>query len=241
MPLIDIHCHTMPDVDDGARGEEMSLAMLRIAASEGITHVILTPHHKPGHRNVSAAGIVERTKHLQALCDASDINVALHTGCELYYYREALPLIEDRQIVPLAGSQYLLCEFYPGESYTEIRNALYELLAFGVRPVIAHVERYAEVTEDVSRVEELVHMGAFIQVNALTVTGHYGRGLKSFAKRLLKTGLVDFIASDAHNTDSRAPRLREAHRYVVAKYGEEYAHRIFYENAMRVIRHEDIA
>ena len=241
MPFVDLHCHIMPGVDDGARDEETALAMIRIAVSEGTEHIILTPHHKPGHRNVSAAGIVQRTKALQALCEENGIKVALHTGCELYYYSEALAMIENREIAPLAGSQYLLCEFYPTDPFPQIRAAVYDLLGTGVKPVIAHVERYAEVTQDIARVKELIDMGAFIQVNASTITGRYGRGLKSFAKRLLKEGLVDFVATDAHNTDGRAPHLTEAHRYVAAKYGAAYAKKIFYENAMCVIRHEDIA
>ena len=240
MPFVDIHCHIMPGVDDGARSEEMALAMIRIAVAEGAEHIILTPHHKPGYHNVSAAGIVSRTKALQALCDAEEIKVALHTGCELYYYSEALPMIEERAIAPLAGSQYLLCEFYPTDPFAQIRSAVYDLLGTGVKPVIAHVERYAEVVQDIDRVRELIDMGAFIQVNAATITGRYGRGLKSFAKRLLREELVDFVATDAHNTEGRAPHLTEAHRYVAAKYGAAYAKEIFYENAMRVIRHEDI-
>ena len=241
MPFVDIHCHIMPGVDDGARDEEMSLAMLRVAAAEGIEHVILTPHHKPGYRNVSAAGIVRRTKALQALCDAEKIPVALHTGCELYYYEEALPLIEAREIAPLAGSRYVLVEFYPAEPYTQIRNAVYALSGLDVRPVIAHVERYGEVVSDITRVRELHDMGCLLQVNALTITGHYGRGLRSFAKQALKEGLISFVATDAHRLSTRAPHLKEAYRYVTAKIGAAYAQKIFYDNAMCLIRHEDIA
>lgn len=236
MPLIDIHCHIMPGVDDGARDEDMSLAMLRIAAAEGIEHVILTPHHKPGHRNVSAASIVARTKQLQARCNEQGIKVALHTGCELFYYQEALPMIEKREIAPLAGSRGILVEFYPGDSFSTIRSAVYDLLSAGCVPVIAHVERYAEVTQDFKRVGELYDMGAKLQVNALTITGHYGRGLKSFAKHLLKEGLVHFVATDAHNLETRAPRLKEAYRYVAAKTTSAYAEKIFHDNALQLIK-----
>ncbi len=235
MSFVDIHCHIMPGVDDGSQDTQMSLEMLRIAASEGVSRVILTPHHKPGHRNVSTRSIIERTKELQRACDDAEIPIRLHTGNELYYYEDSISMIEEKEIAPLAGTDHVLVEFHPMDPYSKIRNAVYELMAIGRVPVIAHVERYAEVVKHPELARELSDMGCLIQVNAKTITGGYGGALKSFVKTLLKDGVVDFVASDAHNTDNRAPRFKEAYRYVVAKTNKEYAKDIFRNNAMHMI------
>ncbi|WP_034467582.1 CpsB/CapC family capsule biosynthesis tyrosine phosphatase [Butyrivibrio proteoclasticus] len=237
---IDIHCHIMPGVDDGSPDMETSLKMLRIAAKNDITHIILTPHHKPMHHNVSPEHNVAYTDRLQQALDREGLNIKLYSGNEIYYSDETFRELEEGRITTLAGSDYVLVEFHPTNPYKAIHNAAYQVQAAGYIPVIAHVERYSDMVSKPARVEELVDMGCLIQVNANSVMGKYGFGISSFTKKLLKNRLVHFVATDAHDTGKRAPELLECRRFVDRKFGEDYGRRIFYDNPMSIIHNETI-
>jgi protein-tyrosine phosphatase len=237
---IDIHCHIMPGVDDGAKNLETSLEMLRIASGNNIKHIILTPHHKPMHHNVSYEHNLTYTRGLQEAALKAGIEVKLYPGNEVYYSDETFSDLEEGRVRTLADSKYCLVEFHPTNSYRAIHNAVYQVQAAGFFPVIAHVERYSEVVSHPAYVEDLVEMGGYIQINASSVMGKYGFGISHFTKKLLKKDLVHFVATDAHDTKSRAPVLSECRNYISRKYGEEYADLLFYHNPMSVIRNEII-
>ena len=134
---IDIHCHIMPGVDDGSPAMETSLKMLRIAAKNDITHIILTPHHKPMHHNVSPEHNVAYTDRLQQALDREGLNIKLYSGNEIYYSDETFRELEEGRITTLAGSDYVLVEFHPTNPYKAIHNAAYQVQAAGYIPVIA--------------------------------------------------------------------------------------------------------
>ena len=233
---VDIHCHIMPGVDDGSRDMDTSLKMLEIAAREGITDVILTPHHKPLHHNVSVERNKIYTKRLNEAVRSAGIDIRLYSGNEIYYSDETQRQLEEGMIGTLADSEYVLVEVHPTNPYRAISNAVYQIRGAGFIPIIAHVERYSDIVSHPAYVEELINKGCYIQVNALSVMGKYGFGIKLFVKKLLKNTLVHFVATDAHDTKRRAPYMADCRSYIQRKYGKDYADRIFYENPMSVIR-----
>lgn len=237
-PTIDIHCHIMPGVDDGSPDLATSLEMLRIADKDGITHIILTPHHKPMHHNVSPEHNVAYRKKLQEAATEAGIKAKLFSGNEIYYSDETMEELIDGKICSLAGSDYVLVEFHPTNPFKAIQNAAGRVQAAGFIPIIAHVERYSDIVSHPARVRDLIQMGCFIQVNASSVMGKYGFGIAHFTKKLLKEELVHFIASDAHDTGRRAPYLLDCRNYVERKFGEDYGKKLFFTNPANVIRNE---
>ncbi len=239
-PTIDIHCHIMPGVDDGSPDMAPSLEMLKIADKNGITHLILTPHHKPMHHNVSPEHNVLYRKKLQEAAKEAGIRAKLFSGNEIYYSDETMEELLQGKICSLAGSDYVLVEFHPTNPFKAIQNAMNRVQASGYIPIVAHVERYSDIVEKPERVGDLIDMGCLIQVNASSIMGKYGFGISHFTKKLLKENYVHFIASDAHDTGRRAPKLLECREYVERKYGEEYAKKLFFTNPANVIRNETI-
>ena len=237
---IDIHCHIMPGVDDGSPDMETSLKMLKIAEKNGIQHIILTPHHKPLHHNVSPDHNNKYRLKLQRAAEDAGINVKLYSGNEIYYSDETFDELTSGRICTLAGSDYALVEFHPTNPYKAIHNAIYQIQAAGFIPILAHVERYSDIVSHSSYVEELVDMGCYIQVNASSVMGKYGFGISHFTKKLLKNSLVHFIATDAHDASSRTPDLAKCREFISKKYGEEYSDRLMWVNPMHVLRGEII-
>lgn len=239
--FIDIHCHILPGVDDGARDEKESLGMLRTAAKEGIREVILTPHQKPQQHCVSAEGLHRRMAALQKRAGEEGLNIKLYPGGELFYRQSLAKELQEESLCTLAGSRYVLVEFYPQEEYSYIRDGLYSLLAAGYLPVAAHVERYVQVCEKQERLQELLEMGCYFQVNAGSLTGKYGFMMKRTAWRLIKEQMVHFVGTDAHRADgSRAPMMARCARMLEKKCGSEYAGQLLYGNARMVLADEEI-
>ncbi len=240
VPSIDIHCHILPGVDDGSPNTESSLKMLKTAISEGTKGLILTPHHKPMHHNVSPGHLLDYTEELMQRAHEHGINVQLFPGNEIYYSDSAVRELESGIASTLAGSRYALIEFHPTDMYKTIHNALYAVQSAGFLPVLAHVERYADMAKHIKYVDDLVDMSVHIQVNANNIMGKYGLGIRHFTRELLKREMVHFVATDAHDNASRAPHLLECRDYVEGKLGEEYALRIFHDNAMKVLKDQVI-
>lgn len=233
---IDIHCHILPGIDDGACDLEMSKAMLRQAYEDGIREVIVTPHNK-AHRHSAGKETIELlTDELRAWLAQEKISITLHTGSEILYRHELGDLLEAQRICTLADSFYVLVEFNPSDSYAYIKNGIQEIILAGKTPILAHMERYEALTKDTDRIEELIEMGAYMQLNAGTVEGRSGFFLKQKALGWMKKGYIHFVASDAHNNDSRPQSLKKAAQVVAKRLGEQEAQKLFHDHAQMIIQ-----
>lgn len=238
--FIDIHSHILPGVDDGSDSFEMSMRMLRCAADDGISGIILTPHNKPGRRHRHFSEIMSRVESMQKMMSEDSVNVKLYIGSELYYRNSLLEELENDMAGTLGSSRYVLVEFNPSEDYDYIRNGIYSLLTGGYYPILAHAERYGNVCAGKSRIDDLVEMGCYIQVNSGSVMGKAGAKVKRFVRTMLKQRQVHFVATDAHDMGERAPLLSDCAYFIHKKYGGDYSQQLFYENPLHVIRDEDI-
>jgi len=235
----DIHCHILPGVDDGARNMEQAIGMLHMAYDEGIRTVVLTPHFHGGHMESDAASNSKRFAELTKLAAGDDAicDMKIYLGNEIYYYDSMCEWLEEGKIASMNGSKYVLVEFGYSWPARNIENAVRNICNEGYKPIIAHVERYSELYGDIDMIEELIRMGAYIQINTESVNGFWS---KSFIKKLLKNELVHFVATDAHSMGRRRPLMLEAAEYIEKKFGREYAKRIFIENPRCVIEDEYI-
>lgn len=233
---IDIHSHILPKIDDGAENFEMSMKMLETASENGVAEIILTPHNKPMHHNASLHTMEKLAGRLLEEAGRRGLDIRLHTGNEIYYRSDILEAIEEGKACTMAGSSYVLVEFGPLDGFGYIRNGLYHVLSGGYHPILAHAERYADISSSVERVSSLIEMGCYIQINAGSVMGEYGFGCRHFTRNLLKRKLVHFVATDAHtDTGKRAPRLAECGEFIARKYGRDSAARLLWENPASVI------
>lgn len=230
-PYIDIHSHILPGLDDGAEDFEMSLRMLQQAAAGHIGEMILTPHYKPMRRNLPPEKVKKVFLELEKKRAKAGIPIQLHLGSEIYYSSEVIQALEKGKALTMADTYYVLTEFSPREDHVYIRDAVYSLLSEGYCPILAHVERYADLMARKARVQELYDMGCCIQVNAASITGDNGWESRRDVKWLLKRGYVHFVATDSHDDRKRTPRLDEAAAYVAKRYGDAYCRKLFRENA----------
>lgn len=232
--FVDVHCHILPDLDDGSKSMEQSIAMLRIAYEEGIRTIVATPHNMPGKGCPSKETIRQRIEELRQAASEEGIPVKILMGTEYFYRERVLELLEKNQAITYPGTKCVLVEFDPFADKFYIRNAVREIWVLGYVPVIAHVERYMSLMEkDYAVIAEMRKMGALIQVNCGSVVGDSGRKVQKDVKVLLKAGLVDLVGTDAHSDGHRAPRMKECEKYISRKFGNEVAGALLHANALK--------
>lgn len=235
---VDLHCHILPGIDDGARNMAQSQRMLRMAAEDGIRTVIATPHHKAHRQSATPETVTQLVAQLQNWLDEEKIPIKLYTGNEILYRHETDNLLEAKQVCTLADSFYVLVEFSPKDDYSYIKHGVQEILMAGYAPIVAHIERYDALASHIDHIEELVDMGAYMQVNASSVEGHHGFWEKRKILRWIKEGLVHFVGTDAHDEEHRIPQISKSAQVVAKKCGEDVAHRIYVEHPQYILRNK---
>ena len=233
---IDIHCHIIPGIDDGALNYDMALNMLRIAQKSGTRHIIATPHYVHGNTRYGFGTIIEKCAELNKLAENQGIDVVGYPGCEIFITPELIDLYNQKLIETLAVSKYMLIEFPMMSIPTYTDDILYKLQLKGITPIIAHPERYSEIQYKPELIESFVKRGILAQVNSGSITGMYGREAKKTALKLLRMGLVHFIASDAHSDNNRKPDLSKAAKVIERKFGAKVTEDLFINNPLKIIK-----
>ena len=238
--FIDMHTHILPGTDDGAATVEDSLEMLRLAWEQGTRAAVLTPHFRGRYKQNTPQQLQERFSRLQDLTREKLPGMDLYLGQEIHYDAAVPEALSAGQLLSINSSGYVLLEFHPGSSGSQILRGVSEVILSGFIPILAHGERYACFRKDASLREELLRMGTLIQLNAGSVLGHLGFSVRRCCHKLLKQGQAHFIASDCHDTAVRTPQLRTCFLKISKKYGQSYAAQLFEENPLAVIRNEVI-
>jgi protein-tyrosine phosphatase len=232
--VVDLHDHLLPGLDDGAPDLATSIKMARMAAEDGITHVVCTPHASSRYKFDPQRIETALDQLRQALADAG-IRLVLGSGCDFHLsYDNVQDALKNPRKYTVNGGEYLLIELPDYALPPTLEETFYSLRLEGVTPILTHPERNPSLQQDASRLKEWVRDGMLTQVTAASVTGLMGRKAQKLAERLLDDRWVHFIATDAHNVSTRPPAMRAARDHIAAKFGEPYAQRLCTENPQAV-------
>lgn len=237
--MVDIHCHILPGIDDGAQSIQDSLEMAKQAVSEGIHTIVATPHyHKTVYEN-SKQIVIEKVNLLNRTLESAGIDLKILPGQEPRIDGELLPLLEKGEVTTLAGSTYLFIEFPSAHVPRYTEKMFYDIQQLGYTPIIVHPERNQEIIEHPERLYQFVNNGALTQVTAASLCGGFGKKIKGFSFQLIESNLTHFVACDAHNTTTRRFRLQEAFKHVSNKFGTDYEY-MLRENAELIIESKNV-
>lgn len=233
--FVDIHTHLLPGVDDGARDLANAMKLLRMAWADGTTSVVLTPHYRGQWRKNTPELLRQRFAELSAEAKKELPELKLYLGNEAGIERELGDKVAEGRVLSINDSNYVLLEFEYNCSRIQVVEGVMAVIGSGYTPIIAHAERYDIFRNNKKLAEEVLYVGALIQLNADSVLGKCGFATKRVCHRLLKKGMVQFIASDGHDSRVRQPLLRECFDYVSKRYGQEYAWALFRDNAQALL------
>lgn len=224
MRLVDIHSHILPAVDDGAKDVEASVKLLEAMKTQGITDVIATPHFYASEQNIDdfRRTVREAKEELDSAVFGLDLPKII-IGAEVHYFR-GIGKSNGITELTLGNSNYMLLELSNSEISQSVLNDIRDLSSnFGITPIIAHVERYAN-ERGFKKLLDLIASGVcYAQVNATSVL--YAP-LKRVTHKLMKKGYISFVATDSHSPEHRPPLMGDALELIKKDFGNGYLNRL---------------
>ena len=237
--MIDLHCHLLPSIDDGPETLDEALEMARIAVAGGIESAYVTPHLHVGRWDNDLPRISGSVEAYRAALARAGIPLGLGFAAEVRLDYGILPLIEAGRVPflgALDGYQVMLLEFPHGYVPVGADKFVAWLLARGIRPMIAHPERNKDLMRDPQKLEPFVREGCLLQLTADAVAGGFGELCAARAREFLERGWVSVLASDAHDTVERPPRIAPGRDAAARIVGEEEALRLVQGTPLRIVR-----
>jgi len=228
----------LPEIDDGPSDVETSVSMAKIASGDGITHIVATPHFRYGERP-SAKDIERVLEILRERVYREEIPVTLLAGADIALTYELSDCVEKNGIPTIGGSRYFLLEL-PDLVPPGLDAFLLKVRLRGYVPIITHPERNPSFLSFPEKADVLRASGALFQITAMSFTGGFGPRAAGFSRMLCRKGLVDFVASDAHDTGKRKPVLSEAYREISRLVGDRTAEKIFLRNPELLLKDAEV-
>ena len=235
--MTDIHMHLIPGVDDGAENMEMSLVMMARAMEQGISQIIATPHSEVFRYSKEGGKIIYRR-----LVDAAAKvcpDMKLYLGCEVYcetgIMAEVLEALDSGRYPTMNGTKYVLMEFSQWVYPENTVSCVEALVKGGYRPIIAHMERYKHLRDNMDLVNQFRERGALIQLNAYSLFDEMDDSIKNWARRLVQERKADFLGTDAHRTYHRPPSAEHGLAWLYENVAQEYADNLACGNAKKVL------
>lgn len=239
--MIDIHCHILPDFDDGSSSLAESLFMAQMAVDSGVTTMISTPHF-PGRPDSlrRLPTLFDKFHFLQKEIARENLDLQLIPGAEILCLPETVALARQKALPTIGDSNYILVEFYFNESSAYMTRQLHALSDLGYRPIVAHPERYMAVQLNPDLPRSWFDNGYVLQINKGSLLGSFGFQVQDTAEGILREGLAHVIASDAHGAGARTPHMAGLYHWLRTHCEPEYAEILVNRNPARIIANQEI-
>lgn len=232
--MVDLHMHILPGLDDGSDSMEESIRMARLAAESGVNYIAASSHGNC--YDYTLADYEKQFAGLQRELDRQKIPVKLYHAMEILMNRNAQQLLEEGKLLSVNHTGYLLIEF----DFDENPERVYRMVAYLQRMkyniILAHPERYSFVQADPEIAYYLAERGCVLQVNKGSILGEMGSECQRMAEMMLEDGIVQVIASDAHDSQYRTPQMDELIRYLKKRYTSMEIKMWLSENPSRILK-----
>ena len=232
--FVDLHCHLLFKIDDGASCEDETKELIDVFYNNGVRYICFTPHFKlykfdSKEEIASYNQKIDRTfKYISDYVNEKYPDLKVYLGNEILHHDDIASSLDESYCRTLGDGHYSLVEFLPEVTSLDLEASITKMLKLGFHPIIAHVERYKTLFKNTKLIKELREMGALIQINSSSILKYRFGEKARFLKYILKNHLVDIIASDTHRL-GRPYTLSKSAEVVVKKYGYDYAKKIFYD------------
>jgi protein-tyrosine phosphatase len=242
--MIDLHCHVLPGIDDGAKDINESLSLIRAAIDDGISHMMCTPHIQAGYYDNTLESIAQVFEQLLRQVTLQSLNIQLAFAAEVRICPEIMILAKQEKL-PFIGlwqeKQVLLLELPHSHVPAGTEQLIKWLHKNGIIAMIAHPERNRDILADFGKFKQLSRTGCLFQITAGSVCGDFGESVQQLSHKLLLDDLVTIMATDAHSVKRRPPKLADGKAAVAELVGQEKAHQLVYEIPKQISESKFIA
>jgi protein-tyrosine phosphatase len=248
--MIDLHCHILPDLDDGPLEWQESLDMCETAVRDGIHTIVATPHIKPGVFEPEKKLILSRIKELNRRIEkakwktspAGSVPLTILPGAEVHLHPDIISKIDDVLINPSGGPiRYFFLELPDYFLFPRVKELIRELRSKDIVPILTHPERNLTIMRNKRLLFEFIKAGVLSQVTAMSITGEFDREIQKITRKMIASGLVHIIASDAHSRDGRPPVLSRAVKETAKIIGTGRAEKMVQDIPQAVIEGREVA
>lgn len=236
--MIDIHCHLLPNIDDGASDMVEAIALAKLAVQNNIKHMILTPHINIGRFDNNTQVISESVDAFKLELEKQNVPLSISFGAEVRISADIMMMVEKGNVPFIGkwkGMDALLLEMPHSNIPVGSDKLVKWLMAKNIIPIIAHPERNRDVQKNIAVLKPFIQMGCLFQITGSSLLGAFGDICVTRAKELLEMGVIHFIASDAHNLKRRPPMLAEAVDVAKTVIGDVEANKLVYDNPAMLI------
>lgn len=237
--MIDIHNHILIDVDDGPKSKEDMLKLLKQGKDEGVTEVIVTPHHLSPTFDNDYSKVESKLNELLELNEIKKLGIKLYPGQEIRISDQIIPQLEKGEAIGLNRSKYLLIELPSGGVPHYTNRLFFDLQSKGYIPIIAHPERNKEISQNLDVLFELINGGALSQLTSASLVGKHGKKIQKISMQMIENDLVHFIASDAHHDTNRPFILNSLFKEKKLSKFEENLKELI-QNAQVILNNQDL-
>ena len=236
--MIDLHCHLLPGIDDGASDLAVSLKMAKTLVADGVSVAACTPHILPGLYHNTGPQIRAATLKLQNVLNDQGIPLELTTGADNHIIPDFLPQLRSGHLLPLANSRYVLVEPPHHVAPPRLEEFFFGLLLGEYVPILTHPERLTWISSHYEVLRRLVRAGVWVQITAGSLSGIFGRNARYWCERMLDEGCVHLIATDAHDVSRRPPNLSVGRKLAAKRVGEVEAQHLVVTRPEGVLRND---
>lgn len=217
----DIHSHLIPGIDDGAQNIEESISLIKRMMDFGFTKLLTTPHIMADYYRNTSDSILKGLDQLREELLKRDIDIEINAAAE-YYLDETFENKLNKGDVLTLGEKFLLFEL----SYINYPKNLFDvidgILQKGYTPLLAHPERYPYLAGSIENYERIKDAGCYLQINTLSLAGHYGKQTQKVAEQMVDHYLIDFLGSDLHRMKHADAILKSLSMSYVSRLLTEY-------------------
>src|SRR6476660_7192079 len=218
--MIDLHCHILPGIDDGAADLSVSIAMAKAFERDGVSVVACTPHILPGLYHNSGPQIRQATAQLQQVLDREGITLLLVPGADNHIVPNFVTELRSGHLLSLDDTRYVLVEPPHHVAPPRLEDLFFSLLVAGYVPVLTHPERLSWINSHYQVVQRLANVGVCMPTTAGSLAGAFGRNARYWSERILDEGHAHILATDAHDVEGRPPNLSEGRQLASKRVGD---------------------
>jgi protein-tyrosine phosphatase len=236
--MIDLHCHILPSIDDGASDISISLEMAKAFVADGVSVVACTPHILPGLYATSGAQIRQAIQQLRQTLESEGIPLQLVTGADNHIVPDFVEQLRSGNLLSLADTRYVLVEPPHRVAPPRLEDLFFNICAAGYVPILTHPERLSWIEAHYPVIQRLIRAGVWMQVTAGSLAGAFGRNARYWGERMLDEGCVHILATDAHDMRGRPPKLSEGRWLAAKRVGEAEAENLVLNRPKNVLLNE---
>jgi protein-tyrosine phosphatase len=236
--MIDLHCHILPGLDDGASDLSVSANMAKAFVADGVSVVACTPHILPGLYQNSGPQIRQAAAQLQQHLDREGIPLRLVTGADNHVTPSFVTELKSGHLLSLADTRYVLVEPPHHVAPPRLEDLFFSLLVAGYVPILTHPERLTWIQSHYQVIQRLVHAGTWMQVTAGSLSGAFGRNPRYWGERMLDEGCIHILATDAHDVNRRPPNLSQGRELAAKRVGNTEAQHLVVTRPEGILRND---